>query len=304
MSTKKESPETPTVSTASVDNAELTAEIKRLNTSVLTMRSMINELIVSHNELKEQVTSIQRSQDVANAVSAVAPQSKTPAALQERELENNWVAAAKKEGKRKSKIINGTKTCQADAYKRLFASQDCPADVQSTDEEIDEIIARRKSNGEWPVRNKTYLAFTTNQELLKIRFHHSEKYNHIPVRIDSSSCKDSRARCKLCMAYNRTASKGCGRNTSWMCSTCEVPLCVKCLIGEDDDVMKTHHARWHIARDLVAENDLCHREVIESRAAAAEIKGTKSGKRKAESIEEAAIADEVDMVTQEENLDV
>lgn len=278
MSSEKESSETPTVTAASVDNAELTAEIKRLNTSVLIMRSMINELIVSHNELKEQVTSIHTSQSGANAMpsSPTTSQSKLLASLEERK------PAGKKE--RKKEIIDGTKTCHASAYRRLFATQDCPADLQSTDEEIDEIIARRKTNGEWPIKNKTYLAFTTNNELLKIRFHHSEKYNHIPVRINSSSSKDRRARCKLCMAYNRTASKGCGRNTSWMCSTCEVPLCVKCLIGEDDNVMKTHHARWHTARDLVAENDLCHREVNESRVVAAEIKEM-NGKRKAECIE-------------------
>ena len=61
-----------------------------------------------------------------------------------------------------------------------------------------------------------------------------------------------------------------------MCSTCEVPLGVKCLVGEDNDIMMTHHARWHTKRDLVAENEICFEAVVSGRI--------ESGKRKAESI--------------------
>lgn len=74
----------------------------------------------------------------------------------------------------------------------------------------------------------------------------------------------------------KQGSKGTGRNTSWMCSTCEVPLCVKCLIGEENDIMMTHHGRWHTKRDLVAENEICFEAIVSRRV--------ESGKRKAESI--------------------
>lgn len=259
-------------------NVDLASEVRRLNTSVLTMRTMVNELITSHNELKDQVAALQQSQ---NAVSAVASLDLANlggggvlATLQQRETEQSNSILVKKE--RRMEVVDGTKTCHANEYKRIFAEQTCPPEFQSTDEEIDDIIARRNLTGEWPIRQKTYLAFSSNIELLKIRYHHSEKYQHIPVRITNTKGKDNRSRCKLCMSYNKKGSKGTGRNTSWMCSTCEVPLCVKCLVGEDNDIMTTHHARWHTKRDLVAENEICFEAVVSGRI--------ESGKRKAESI--------------------
>lgn len=47
-------------------------------------------------------------------------------------------------------VVDGTKTCHASEYKRIFAEQTCPSEFQSTDEEIDDIIARRITTGEWP----------------------------------------------------------------------------------------------------------------------------------------------------------
>lgn len=298
MPTMNEEEELPPVAAAASpmtpqrENA-LVAEVKRLNTSILTMRSMVNELITSHNELKDHVTKMQASvgTNPVASMQELTANDNVLAALQHREGEHSKVVAKKE---RSVEVINGTKTCHANEFRRIFESVLCPDEFKSTDEEIDAIIARRKMTGEWPIRQKTYLAFSTNIELLKIRYHHSEKYNHIPIRIVNTKGKDNRSRCKLCMSYNKKASKGAGRNTSWMCSTCEVPLCVKCLIGEENDVRRTHHARWHAVRDLASENTICCEEVDASR------------KRKHDSIETVPelgenLADEVDAIaTQEE----
>jgi hypothetical protein len=283
----------PMTMTAQTENA-LVAEVKRLNTSILTMRSMVNELITSHNELKDQMSKMQHTNVVATMEALPTIPSVNDgvlAALQHREGHHSKVPIKKE---RNTEIINGTKTCHADAFKTLFTSIYTPEELETTDEEIDEIISRRKQAGEWPIRQKTYLAFSTNLELLKIRFHHSQKYNHVPVRINDTKGKDNRSRCKLCMSYNKKASKGAGRNTSWMCSTCEVPLCVKCLIGEESDVRRTHHARWHLVRDLASENMMCCEEVNNSR------------KRKAGSSLDAelgeGLADEVDRIVNQESI--
>ena len=133
-------------------NVDLASEVRRLNTSVLTMRTMVNELITSHNELKDQVAALQQSQ---NAVSAVASLDLANlggggvlATLQQRETEQSNSILVKKE--RRMEVVDGTKTCHANEYKRIFAEQTCPPEFQSTDEEIDDIIARRNLTGEWP----------------------------------------------------------------------------------------------------------------------------------------------------------
>lgn len=52
--------------------------------------------------------------------------------------------------------------------------------VETTDEDIDAIIESRRSRGQWPVKRNTYKQFTTDEELIKVRFHRSQKYPHLP----------------------------------------------------------------------------------------------------------------------------
>jgi hypothetical protein len=52
--------------------------------------------------------------------------------------------------------------------------------VDTTDEEIDVIIEARRSKGQWPVKRNTYKQFTNDEELIKVRFHRSQKYPHLP----------------------------------------------------------------------------------------------------------------------------
>lgn len=259
MPTTKEIPAAAAATTPTRNEDELVTEIKRLNGSILTMRSMVNELIASHNELKEKVTSLQTTQ-TSRAVAKAQASTDVVMAMQHRESVEK---VPKKTPVRR--YVENAKTCHADEFKRFFAEEViCPEEFESTDDEIDDIIKRRIDTGEWPITHKAYHVFSTTDDLLKIRFHHSEKYAHVPVRISTVGSKDGRSRCKLCMSYSKE-SKGVGRNTSWMCSTCEIPLCVKCVKGEDNDVGKSHFGRWHCARDLVSENMLCFDDVDRSR---------------------------------------
>ena len=52
--------------------------------------------------------------------------------------------------------------------------------VKTTDEEIGAIIQARKVKGQWPVKRNTYKQFTNDEELVKVRFHRSQKYPHLP----------------------------------------------------------------------------------------------------------------------------
>lgn len=117
---------------------------------------------------------------------------------------------------------------------------------------MDAIIEARKRKGQWPVKHSTLNCFSAQEELIKVRFHHSEKYQHIPIRIPKTDKnKDGTKPCKLC-------SEGkVRRKTTWMCATCEVPLCTRPLMDEDGSAL-THHTAWHTERDLVAEHKRCH----------------------------------------------
>jgi len=130
---------------------------------------------------------------------------------------------------------------------------------QTPDTEIDQIIEARKSKGTWPVKHATLNCFSVQQDLIKVRFHHSEKYQHIPIRIPKTEKnKDGTKPCKLC-------SEGkIRRKTTWMCATCEVPLCTRPLMDEDGSSL-THHARWHSTRDLIAEHKKCHENLRDGR---------------------------------------
>ncbi len=52
--------------------------------------------------------------------------------------------------------------------------------VETKDEEIEAIIEARRDKGQWPVKRNTYKQFTNDEELVKVRFHRSQKYPHLP----------------------------------------------------------------------------------------------------------------------------
>lgn len=74
---------------------------------------------------------------------------------------------------------------------------------------------------------------------------------HINAHLQLLCSPDGTKPCKLC-------SEGkIRRKTTWMCSTCEVPLCTRPLLDEEGASL-SHHARWHVAQDLKADHDRIH----------------------------------------------
>ena len=94
--------------------------------------------------------------------------------------------------------------------------------------------------------------------------HHAHKCVRIP-KVDKSEGeryglgnREGRLICRLC------SGKAGNRNTSWMCSTCCVPLCVD--LKATGDERTSCLARWHLCRDLVAENAERNHALSEKRA--------------------------------------
>ena len=135
--------------------SQQTQLIQKLHKTVLNTRSIINELIVTQNELRDEIEKLRASPI-------------TPAT----------VAACEK--------CNSTVT-------------DVSAAPVAPDDEIGAIIEARKSKNLWPVKHSTLNCFSVQADLVKLRFHHSEKYQHIPVRIPKTDKnKDGTKPCKLC----------------------------------------------------------------------------------------------------------
>lgn len=144
--------------------SQQTQLIQKLHKTVLNTRSIINELIVTQNELRDEIEKLRASPI-------------TPAT----------VAACEK--------CNSTVTNVSAAPVGLGIASSPP----TPDDEIDAIIEARKSKNQWPVKHSTLNCFSVQADLVKLRFHHSEKYQHIPVRIPKTDKnKDGTKPCKLC----------------------------------------------------------------------------------------------------------
>ena len=208
--------------------------IQKLHKTVLNTRTIINELIVTQNELKDEIDKL-KAPAIPSLPSTVTTCENCKATV----------------------TANPTDPSQACLPVNSTVTQPTP------DEEIDAIIEARRRKSQWPVKHSTLNCFSVQQDLVKLRFHHSEKYQHIPVRIPKTDKnKDGTKPCKLC-------SEGkVRRKTTWMCATCEVPLCTRPLMGEEaaeGGGVLSHHARWHTARDLVAEHLLVHASLKDGR---------------------------------------
>jgi hypothetical protein len=131
---------------------------------------------------------------------------------------------------------------------------------QTTDELIDTLIEGRERKNQWPIRTGAVTSFSRDPDLIKIREHHSNKYQHIPIRIPKTDKnKDGTKPCKLC-------SEGkIRRKTTWMCAVCEIPLCTKPLMGEAAASSSTHFALWHSEKDLGPVHKRCFEELKSGR---------------------------------------
>eukprot|EP00581_Thalassiosira_minuscula_P011148 CAMPEP_0183719570 /NCGR_PEP_ID=MMETSP0737-20130205/12445_1 /TAXON_ID=385413 /ORGANISM="Thalassiosira miniscula, Strain CCMP1093" /LENGTH=351 /DNA_ID=CAMNT_0025949291 /DNA_START=3 /DNA_END=1058 /DNA_ORIENTATION=+ len=132
------------------------------------------------------------------------------------------------------------------------------------DEEIDDIIQNRKMKKTWPLKRKYCTSFTNEVDLVKVRFHRSDRHTHKSIRIPKVEKsegyglgnKEGRLICRLC------SGKTINRNTSWMCGTCCVPLCVDIVNGDPES--SCHH-RWHACQDLVTVNQMLNTALRERR---------------------------------------
>lgn len=144
---------------------------------------------------------------------------------------------------------------QAEALLSVGGLEGGPLSMEGTteDAEIDSYIELRKERKLWPLKRKYCTSFTQEVDLLKIRFHRSDAHEHKSVRIPKVDKnegyglgnREGRLICRLC------SGKTINRNTSWMCATCCVPLCVDIVNGDPES---SCHARWHNCHDLVAVN--------------------------------------------------
>ena len=135
---------------------------------------------------------------------------------------------------------------------------------ETNDQEIEEIIERRKASGTWPLKRNFCKSFTKEVDLVKVRFHNSNVHTHTPVRIPRSEGgkgkygtgnKEGRLICRLC------SKDQVNRNTSWMCSTCCVPLCVQYTSSPDQSC----HYRWHSCDDLLKQHEMVNAELKSKR---------------------------------------
>ena len=125
--------------------------------------------------------------------------------------------------------------------------------------EINTIIQAWRHKNNWPIKYNTLRCFSVQDDLAKVRKHRSDKHQHVPVRIDKT-------------ANNKTGDKACvlcsdskdRRRSKWMCSTCEVPLCTRVILGEEGG-SRSHHDLWHSAKDIMEEHKRCHQMLLDSR---------------------------------------
>ncbi|KAL3802529.1 hypothetical protein HJC23_012548 [Cyclotella cryptica] len=227
--------------------------IQKLHKTVLNTRTIINELILTQNELKDEIEKLKSS-----TTTTIGSPATTVATCENCHKAVTLVGSTSSHS---SALPPLKPTTTANITTATANNNNNP----TPDEEIDAIIEARQRKNQWPVKHSTLNCFSVQQDLVKLRFHHSEKYQHIPVRIPKTDKnKDGTKPCKLC-------SEGkVRRKTTWMCATCEVPLCTRPLMGEEPSSgegggITTHHARWHTARDLVAEHLKVHASLKEGR---------------------------------------
>lgn len=191
---------------------------------IVNMQSMINNLSSKQSDLEDEIRGLKGGR---------------------------WVVKA--EPKRSRRGDNRDRVSQAQALLSVGGGNGSGIDGTTEDDEIDDIIESRKEKKTWPLKRKYCSSFTNEVDLLKIRFHRSDKHSHKSVRIPKVDKnegyglgnKEGRLICRLC------SGKTINRNTSWMCVTCCVPLCVDIVNGDPES---SCHSRWHGCQDLATVN--------------------------------------------------
>ena len=225
--------------------------IASLNESVAHLRSMVNDLITSHSSLKKEVAVLRAASEQSQPHAPLAPTNEGNMMQQQQQVPHLPTMNAI-QTERDSSLQLAATTYRLSPPAAAAAINDTTS--RTTDEETDAIIADLKEKKQWPVKRNAFKRFSEDASLIKVRFHRSLKYQHLPVRITGDT-KEGRLNCKLC------AKKDVSRNTAWMCSSCEMPLCVSCVDNEEKRTQKTHHVLWHTERDLEECREICNEKL-------------------------------------------
>ena len=213
---------------------------------ITNMQSVIHNMTTRQNELEDEIKNLKGGRWVVRAEpsAAAAPASKRA---------RTTASTVKGEG------INSIQNAVPPTDTMAVGFEG-----PSHDDEIDAIIESRKDKKQWPLKRKYCTAYSQELDLFKLRFHRSEKYHHKSIRIPKVDKnegyglgnKEGRLICRLC------SGKTINRNTSWMCGTCQVPLCVDIINGNPES---SCHARWHNCEDLVSVNHTLNTALRERR---------------------------------------
>jgi hypothetical protein len=244
-------------------------EIKIFQRSVMAMRSMTNELLASQTELRHEVQLLRRS-GIRNNESLIGPHEMEMRRRYGRadggssRGENTAAAAAASVATRKN--ANSDAANSQNQTEDTTTTND-PDDTEmqpasnntvdpTTDEEMNAYIVSLKLANKWPLIMNPSKAFTRDPSLVKLRFHNSNQHQHLPVKID----RKERSHCRLCHVRGIKNSK---RRTLYMCSTCEIPLCIKPLKSDvERGILDTHFNKWHSVVDLEAERVRCSGDLL------------------------------------------
>mmetsp|Transcript_25207 Transcript_25207/g.50891 ORF Transcript_25207/g.50891 Transcript_25207/m.50891 type:complete len:246 (-) Transcript_25207:432-1169(-) len=151
---------TATLQQIAAGQQQQTQLIKNLQKSLLTTRSMVNEIIMSHNEMREELESLKRS----------AVDVKQTSELNQEENPANPSEAV------------------AIPAERLPTNK-APTVDSLSDAEIDAIIQEWSQNKQWPP-HCALKKFASDANLVKVRFHRSVKHQHMPVKIPAKEGTD------------------------------------------------------------------------------------------------------------------
>lgn len=169
-----------------------TEAITSLQKSVAKMRPMISSLVASNNTISSSPTR-QGGTSVAGRTSPAPAANHTTIKYRtsiqrggsNNNINNTQPKANTVQPKNFAEACSSYLTRAREASKGGIQSLIPPLPpndegVTTTDEEIGAIIDARRDKGQWPVKRNTYKQFTNDEELVKVRFHRSQKYPHLP----------------------------------------------------------------------------------------------------------------------------
>ena len=111
-----------------------------------------------------------------------------------------------------------------------------------TNKVLENDFEQYKSKKKWPVQRYKWEKYVNDPVLSSVRKHFSQNLRHKRVPLKDGKIK---AKCTLCSKGNYKY-----RQTSFMCETCEIPLCSHLFGMRQEDCFQL----WHQCDDLIEEH--------------------------------------------------